>query len=85
MLVKPHADERDDRDAGEHHVGVEKFLRAEDEPAQSPRHRGQHLDRHQDAPSLRQPKPQAGHDVRQRAGQNHVAKQAAIVGPHGMR
>jgi len=39
---------------------------------QSPRHGGKHLDGDQDAPGLRQPEPQPGHDVGQRSGQDDV-------------
>ncbi len=78
-------DERDYRDPGQHHIGVEEFLRAENQPAQSPRNGGEHFDRDQNAPCLRQAEPKAGDDVGQRAGQDDVPKQPAIVGAHGLR
>ena len=76
---------RDHGDAGHHDVGVEEFARAEDHPAEAPGHGGEHLHRDQNAPGLRQAEPQAGEDVGQRAGQDHVAEQPPVVGAHGLR
>ena len=85
QLFERQADERDHHDAGQHDVGVEEFARPENEPAEPPRYGREHFDPDQDAPRLGEPEPQAGENVGQRAGQDDVAEQPSIVGPHGLR
>ena len=82
-LLESQTDGADDGDASQHHVGVQELARAEDHPAQAPRHRRQHLHTDQDAPGLRQAEAQPGQDVWERAGQDHLVKQAPVIGPHG--
>ena len=80
-LLQREADDADHGDAGQHHIGVEELARAEDHPAEPPRHGGQHLDADQDAPGLRQAEPQPGEDVGQRAGQDHLANRRRSSAP----
>ena len=84
-FLQRQADDGDHGDAGQHDVGVEEFARAEDQPAEAPGHGGEHFDRHQNAPGLRQAEPQPGEDIGQRAGQDDVAEQPAVVGAHRLR
>ena len=69
---------RRERDGG-------KFTGAEDQPSETPRYGGEHFDRNQNTPGLREPKPQPGQNVRQSAREDHMAEQPAVVRPHRLR
>src|SRR5215831_13848004 len=63
QFFQQQADDPDDRDAGEHDVRIQKLARAEDEPAESERNRGQHLDGHQHSPRAGQAKSESREDI----------------------
>src|SRR5215813_1054040 len=73
QLFECQTDDRNDHDAGQHHIGVEELACPEYEPAEPPRYGREHLDPDQDAPRLGKSEPQPGEDIWQCAWQDDVA------------
>src|SRR5438093_7394996 len=80
--LKSEANDADNRQACHHHVGVEKFLRVEDDPSQPPIRGGDHLTAYDSDPSSGERLAKAGDHERQRSWQDDFLEERPLVGLH---
>src|SRR5262245_24112986 len=82
--LEPEPEDADDHERAQHHVGPEKLLGIEDDPAEAPAGRGDHLAPDHGDPRTGERLAEPGDDERERPGEHDLAEELAAARAHGL-
>src|SRR5215510_6391570 len=77
-------EDADDHERAQHHVGPEELLGIEDDPAEAPAGRGDHLAPDHGDPRAGERLAEPGDDERERPGKHDLAEELAAARAHGL-